>query len=61
MEMWWIGATLPAWQLLAFLALAFFTSADFATGPLFFYLATIGFCGSLVFYNAYLPQLAAPT
>ena len=45
---------------LACMALAFFTSADFATGPLFFYLATIGFCGSLVFYNAYLPQLAAP-
>ncbi len=45
---------------LACMGLAAFTEADFALGPALFFLATVGFCGSLVFYNAYLPQLAAP-
>ena len=49
----WLGA-------LACMGLAVFTAEEFWVGPVFFFLATIGFCGSLVFYNAYLPQLAAP-
>jgi UMF1 family MFS transporter len=50
----WLGA-------LACMGLALFTPEDFFVGPLFFFLATVGFSGSLVFYNAYLPQLAPPT
>jgi UMF1 family MFS transporter len=49
----WLGA-------LSCMGLALFTEDDFFVGPLFFYLATVGFSGSLVFYNAYLPQLAPP-
>lgn len=30
------------------------------TGIIFFAIAAVGYCGSLVFYNAYLPEIAAP-
>ena len=52
------------WQLFCYLGAAscaglfFFTESTLGLGLLFFYVATIGFCGSLVFYNAYLPDLA---
>jgi len=37
-----------------------FTGANLAWGILFFILASLGYTGSLVFYNAYLPEIAAP-
>ncbi len=40
--------------------LYFFNSQTLWIGVLFFILATIGYAGSLVFYNAYLPEIATP-
>lgn len=40
-------------------ALYFFKGANVEFGVLFFMLAAIGYCGSLVFYNSYLPEIAA--
>lgn len=40
--------------------LFFFTSERIELGIILFGLAAIGYCGSLVFYNAYLPEIAAP-
>jgi MFS transporter, UMF1 family len=40
--------------------LFFFNSDTVLFGIVFFILATIGFAGSLVFYNAYLPEIASP-
>lgn len=40
-------------------ALYFFNGANVEYGVLFFILAAIGYCGSLVFYNSYLPEIAA--
>lgn len=37
-----------------------FTGANFVYGLLCFMLAAMGYVGSLVFYNAYLPEIAAP-
>lgn len=39
--------------------LFFFKSDTVQVGVTLFALATIGYCGSLVFYNAYLPEIAA--
>ena len=41
-------------------ALFLFTGNNVEVGVLFFALAAMGYCGSLVFYNAYLPEIAAP-
>jgi MFS transporter, UMF1 family len=41
-------------------ALFFFTPDRIELGVLFFALAAIGYWGSLVFYNSYLPDIAAP-
>lgn len=41
-------------------ALYFFTGANVWLGVLCFILASMGFVGSLVFYNSYLPEIAAP-
>ena len=38
--------------------LFFFTKENIELGMILFGLAAIGFCGSLVFYNAYLPEIA---
>lgn len=38
--------------------LFFFTSARLEMGMILFGIAAIGYCGSLVFYNAYLPEIA---
>lgn len=40
-------------------ALYFFNGANVEFGVGFFMLAAIGYCGSLVFYNSYLPEIAA--
>jgi UMF1 family MFS transporter len=40
--------------------LYFFTKDTLWIGVLFFVFATIGYAGSLVFYNAYLPEIATP-
>jgi UMF1 family MFS transporter len=40
-------------------ALYFFDGANVEFGVFFFILAAIGYCGSLVFYNSYLPEIAA--
>ncbi len=40
-------------------ALYFFKGANVWFGVGFFMLAAIGYCGSLVFYNSYLPEIAA--
>ncbi len=40
--------------------LYFFTSDRLETGIILFALAAVGFCGSFVFYNAYLPEIAPP-
>ena len=40
--------------------LYFFDAEHLWVGILFFMLATIGFSGSIVFYNAYLPEIASP-
>lgn len=37
----------------------FFTENNVQIGVLLFILAAIGFCGSIVFYNSYLPEIAA--
>jgi len=37
-----------------------FTGDNLATGLFFFVMAAMGYVGSLVFYNAYLPEIAAP-
>ena len=47
----WIGSA-------ACCGLYFFQSDTLAFGLLCFALAAIGYCGSLVFYNAYLPEIA---
>ncbi len=39
--------------------LSLFTKERLETGIILFGLAAIGYCGSLVFYNAYLPEIAA--
>ncbi|MBC9933990.1 MFS transporter [Chitinophaga qingshengii] len=41
-------------------ALFFFTKSTLWLGVLAFMLATMGYCGGLVFYNSYLPEIAAP-
>lgn len=41
-------------------ALYFFTGANVWLGVVCFILASMGFVGSLVFYNSYLPEIAAP-
>lgn len=41
-------------------ALYFFTGANVWLGVTCFILASMGFVGSLVFYNSYLPEIAAP-
>ncbi|HWB93846.1 MAG TPA: MFS transporter [Puia sp.] len=41
-------------------ALYFFTGANIWLGVVCFILASMGFVGSLVFYNSYLPEIAAP-
>lgn len=42
------------------MVLYFFKAETLWIGVLFFVLATIGYAGSLVFYNAYLPEIATP-
>jgi UMF1 family MFS transporter len=39
-------------------ALYFFNGANVEYGVIFFILATLGYCGGLVFYNSYLPEIA---
>lgn len=41
-------------------ALYFFNGANVGLGILCFILASMGYVGSIVFYNAYLPEIAAP-
>ncbi|MFY0253506.1 MFS transporter [Chitinophaga sp. 30R24] len=41
-------------------ALYLFDSNHLTLGVVCFMLATIGYCGGLVFYNSYLPEIAAP-
>ncbi|RBL93978.1 MFS transporter [Chitinophaga flava] len=41
-------------------ALFFFDKSSLWLGVLAFMLATMGYCGGLVFYNSYLPEIAAP-
>ncbi|XZF14198.1 MFS transporter [Chitinophagaceae bacterium MMS25-I14] len=43
---------------LACCGLYFFERSTLEMGIIFFVLAAIGYCGSLVFYNAYLPEIA---
>lgn len=45
---------------LACMGLYFYTPARLEWGLACFVIAAIGYCGSLVFYNAYLPEIAAP-
>jgi UMF1 family MFS transporter len=40
--------------------LYFFKGDTVELGIIFFVIAAVGYCGSLVFYNAYLPEIAAP-
>lgn len=40
--------------------LYFFNKDSLPLGVIAFMLATIGYCGGLVFYNSYLPEIAAP-
>ena len=42
------------------MTLFFFNNLPLELGMLSFFLASIGFSGSLVFYNAYLPEIATP-
>lgn len=49
----YLGATSVA-------ALYFFTDVPLEVGMLFLFLASLGFWNSLVFYNAYLPEVAEP-
>jgi len=41
-------------------ALYFFNGHNYTFGLISFMIATLGFAGSLVFYNAYLPEIATP-
>jgi len=41
-------------------ALYNFNETNLSWGVIFFLLATMGYCGGLVFYNSYLPEIAAP-
>jgi UMF1 family MFS transporter len=41
-------------------SLFFFNASNLWLGVLAFMMAAMGFVGSLVFYNAYLPEIAAP-
>ncbi|HWV68206.1 MFS transporter [Chitinophaga sp.] len=41
-------------------ALYFFDGNHLLLGVICFILSTIGYCGGLVFYNSYLPEIAAP-
>ncbi|KAA2245657.1 MFS transporter [Chitinophaga agrisoli] len=41
-------------------ALALFNGANVEYGVICFMLATLGYCGGLVFYNSYLPEIAIP-
>lgn len=43
---------------LACAGLYYFTAETLELGIILFMIATIGFCGSLVFYNAFLPEIA---
>lgn len=43
----------------ACLALVFFTKENIGFGLVLSIIASIGYCGSIVFYNAYLPEIAA--
>lgn len=45
---------------LACCLLYFFTEARISTGIIGCILGAIGYCGALVFYNAYLPEIASP-
>ncbi len=49
----WIGATSCA-------MLFFFNENNIEFGIITFIIATIGYCGSIVFYNSFLPVIAAP-
>jgi UMF1 family MFS transporter len=49
----WIGATGCA-------MLFFFNESNIEFGILTFMMATIGYCGSIVFYNSFLPVIATP-
>ncbi len=40
--------------------LFFFTSGKIELGIILFFLASVGFSGSLVFYNSYLPEISSP-
>ena len=44
---------------LSCIAMFFFTKANIGFGLICSIIASIGFCGSIVFYNAYLPEIAA--
>ena len=44
---------------LACCLLVFFTKDNIGIGLLLSLIATVGYCGSIVFYNAYLPEIAA--
>lgn len=41
-------------------ALYFFDASTLMLGVVCFMLSTVGYCGGLVFYNSYLPEIAAP-
>lgn len=41
-------------------ALLFFNGTNVEYGVICFMLATLGYCGGLVFYNSYLPEIAVP-
>jgi UMF1 family MFS transporter len=45
---------------LATLAMFFITAETFWLGPILFIIANVGFGASIVFYNAYLPDIASP-
>jgi len=42
------------------IGMVLFMSCSLAWGILFFIMASLGYTGSLVFYNSYLPEIAAP-
>lgn len=44
---------------LACISMIFFTAKNIGFGLLLSIIAAIGYCGSIVFYNAYLPEIAA--
>jgi UMF1 family MFS transporter len=45
---------------LACMGMFFFQSGTIELGIILFVIAAVGYCGSLVFYNAYLPEIAPP-